>query len=1141
MSDMRQDSGIEEAVIEGEFGPREERSGDPHLPSGSGPVESPGGHEEPDHFALIYERRAEQFATVVPYVRQGLERGEHCLYIYAENTRADVLEALRSSGVDVDAALDDGRLSLRSVEETYLEGGEFDVDEAYGLLEAAMEKGQSEYEGFRVTAEETWLVRDEATQEAFMTCEARVNELFDGEAGMALCQYNRDRLPPSVIEDVIETHPYLIYDDTVCHNVYYTPPAEFFGPDRPACDNERKLQTLVDRTSARTTLRTDEWAQRKLYAIVSDPHRTFEEKVDDLLAFGRELFGLEVGGIARVDPATDLYRIEAISGDHEQLEPGTEIPLSDTYCREVIEDDPTVPKPTEFSAATGGLPETPGDDRAQDVRVYLGTCIPIEGDLDRTFFFTSSDPSDGAVSEKEQAFLQLMGEWVKYELERRHHERLLRDLYETIADPEASFDAKLERLLELGSERFGLEIGYFTQTDDGAFEVVAAVGDHDKIRAGVTDSIRNTYCEKLLASPDPISVTDAAEVGWTDDHAYERFGLDAYFATTVHVGGEEYGTLCFGSESPRKLPFSDAERTFLDLMGQWVSHELDQRRRRRSLQKSYEITSDPGLSFEEKLERLLEVGRERFGLEMGGLNHLPTWDGAFRLEKGIGLDVDPDDELWTDPGMGCFCRQAITADAPVDTTDASETDWADDEVFREFGLTTYLGTKVASGSGPYGTLWFGSTESRDRPFSDAERTFIELMGQWVGYEIERREHRRSQERLYEITADSDRTFDEKVERLLDLGREWFDLDMGFFLEKQGDEFRVVKTRGTDLEEGVATLCANSGNYCKQTITVDVPVGVEDTKAIGWDDDPLYEEYGLGCYLGTRVLDGDGVYGSVCFADSTARQREFSDAEYAFLDLIGQWLSYELERDERERRLERSNERLEESNKRLEQFAYAASHDLQEPLRMVSSYLQLLERRYGDDLDGDGEEFLEFAVDGADRMREMIDGLLQYSRVETRGEPLEPVDLDDVFESVREDLRVQIEETDAEITADPLPPVRGDASQLRQVFQNLLSNAIKYSGDEPPRIHVSAERRSRGRTRVISVEDEGIGIEPDEQERIFDIFDRLHSREEYDGTGIGLALCERIVERHDGEIWVDAESGEGSTFSFTLQPPAEGES
>ncbi|APW98368.1 two-component sensor histidine kinase [Halobiforma lacisalsi AJ5] len=223
--------------------------------------------------------------------------------------------------------------------------------------------------------------------------------------------------------------------------------------------------------------------------------------------------------------------------------------------------------------------------------------------------------------------------------------------------------------------------------------------------------------------------------------------------------------------------------------------------------------------------------------------------------------------------------------------------------------------------------------------------------------------------------------------------------------------------------------------------------------------------------------------------------------------------------------------LEESNERLEQFAYAASHDLQEPLRMVSSYLQLLESRYADELDEDGEEFIEFAVVGADRMRDMIDGLLEYSRVETEGDPFEPVDLDAVLDDVLTDLQLQIEETHAHITVDDLPTVQGDGEQLRQVFQNLLDNAIEYSGDEPPRIHVSADHE--GSKWCISVRDEGIGIDPEQQDRIFEVFQQLHSREEHAGTGIGLALCQRIVKRHGGEIRVNSEPGEGTTFSFTL--------
>ena len=224
-------------------------------------------------------------------------------------------------------------------------------------------------------------------------------------------------------------------------------------------------------------------------------------------------------------------------------------------------------------------------------------------------------------------------------------------------------------------------------------------------------------------------------------------------------------------------------------------------------------------------------------------------------------------------------------------------------------------------------------------------------------------------------------------------------------------------------------------------------------------------------------------------------------------------------------------KLKESNERLEQFAYAASHDLQEPLRMISSYLQLTERRYADELDEDGREFIEFAVDGAERMREMIDGLLDYSRVETEGDPFEPVDLNTVLSNVRTDLQIQIEESDAVLTAESLPRVRGDRSQLQQLFLNLVGNAIEYCGDDPPRVHLSAEQINDEWR--LSVRDEGIGIDPGDTDRIFEVFQRLHTQDEHAGTGIGLALCRRIVERHGGTIWVESEPGEGTTFSFTL--------
>jgi PAS domain S-box-containing protein len=225
------------------------------------------------------------------------------------------------------------------------------------------------------------------------------------------------------------------------------------------------------------------------------------------------------------------------------------------------------------------------------------------------------------------------------------------------------------------------------------------------------------------------------------------------------------------------------------------------------------------------------------------------------------------------------------------------------------------------------------------------------------------------------------------------------------------------------------------------------------------------------------------------------------------------------------------EKLTQSNRDLEQFAYVASHDLQEPLRIVVGYLQLLERRYMGRLDSQADEFIGFAVEGAVRMQQLITDLLEYSRVGTQ-----PAQLTDVNANVPVDralaiLKKTIEETGAVVTHDPLPTVKADAGQLTQLFQNLMGNAIKFRGTDPPRIHISA--RPDGNRWIFSVRDNGIGLEQQYAERIFVIFQRLHTRQEYAGTGMGLAICKRIVERHGGRIWVESSLGQGATFYFTL--------
>ena len=237
--------------------------------------------------------------------------------------------------------------------------------------------------------------------------------------------------------------------------------------------------------------------------------------------------------------------------------------------------------------------------------------------------------------------------------------------------------------------------------------------------------------------------------------------------------------------------------------------------------------------------------------------------------------------------------------------------------------------------------------------------------------------------------------------------------------------------------------------------------------------------------------------------------------------------------ERTEQLEAQATELARSNAELAQFAYVASHDLQEPLRMITSYLQLLERRYQGQLDQDADDFIAFAVDGASRMQQLIRDLLAYSRVGTSNQPFSPVDCQVILKQVLDNLQMAIRESGAILLYNELPTVMADSTRLSQLFQNLLANAMKFRSIRTPEIQISARRLSQSREWLFAIADNGIGIEPDNFDRIFLIFQRLHTRTEYPGTGIGLAICKKIVDRHGGRIWAESTVGQGTTFYFTL--------
>ena len=278
---------------------------------------------------------------------------------------------------------------------------------------------------------------------------------------------------------------------------------------------------------------------------------------------------------------------------------------------------------------------------------------------------------------------------------------------------------------------------------------------------------------------------------------------------------------------------------------------------------------------------------------------------------------------------------------------------------------------------------------------------------------------------------------------------------------------------------------------------------------------------------SEVSHGAGEIGQLARSfDEMAASLEVRVGELQRAEAELKTLNEELEA----RVLERTTE-LRRSNEDLEQFAYVASHDLQEPLRMITNYLQLLRQRYGEKLDPSAHDFIGFALDGSKRMHQLIHDLLTYSRVGTHGKELTPTSCEGVLADAMANLQLAIEESSAQVTHDPLPTVIGDEVQLTQLFQNLIGNAVKFRGEAAPKVHVGVERK--GDEWEFAVSDNGIGIAEQDFQRIFIVFQRLHSREKYPGTGIGLSVCKKIVERHGGRIRVESKLGRGTTFYFTI--------
>ncbi|MEO7742436.1 MAG: ATP-binding protein [Usitatibacter sp.] len=518
-------------------------------------------------------------------------------------------------------------------------------------------------------------------------------------------------------------------------------------------------------------------------------------------------------------------------------------------------------------------------------------------------------------------------------------------------------------------------------------------------------------------------------------------------------------------------------------------------------------------SLHEAIRGIIQVMCERLDWACGARWSLDESDGRLHCietwsltDSAIREFLDASARATFVPGRSGLIREVLATGASVWIADVTaKTDFLRASLARAAGLKGAVALPVIVGDRVLGAMEFFSREARQRDEWLLDVTMA--VGQQIGQLMLRRQAesamRESEARFRSLTELSSDWYWEQDEELRftamsggvigALGIPWQE-----FIGKRRWELNLVGVPA-------AALAAHQEALAQRKPFRDFEFGRRDadgsTHWVSVSGQPIFDD--LGRFRGYRGVG----------RDISLRRNSEADLRMAH-DLL----------EAKARELTRSNEEL-------QQFAYVASHDLQEPLRMISSYTQLLERRHGAKLDGDAKDFMNFIVDGAARMKQLIEDLLEYSRVGTRGRDLQPADSSVSLAKALANLRAAVDESGATVTQGEMPRVIADANQLTQLLQNLVANAIKFRGTEPPAIHVEGE--TRGDVWVFSVKDNGIGLDTQYSDRIFMMFQRLHSKADYPGTGIGLAICKKIVERHGGRIWVESEPGHGCTFGFTI--------
>jgi GAF domain-containing protein len=710
------------------------------------------------------------------------------------------------------------------------------------------------------------------------------------------------------------------------------------------------------------------------------------------------------------------------------------------------------------------------------------------------------------------------------------------------------FDDILERTLRL----LAVDLGNLRLFDaDGRMPVVAYRGYCKSENIGRYEGRGGTpviggFLRRVVASRQSAVVDDVLNSDGLQ--TFKSEGARSAIVVPITTADETLGVIEVASRMPRK--FRPDEVRSLKAIGHQVGialqkarlvEEAQRRAREQEALSAIARATSQTLNFDEMLQVSLDKVLEVTGREQGYIRLREPGGVNLRLAVHRGISSRYVESLVQHRRIGGKSEQVFRTGDSLVINDPESGDIRD-EIRRE-GTRALVWVPLKVMGAIIGIMNVSTT--RDAPFEPREVELLKAIGNVIGVALEnarlfREAERRNHElkSLYTVASSASKLLDthEVIDTALKTTIEIMGVDAGRFYVLDDKHGRLTLAAHYGIAEGelksIQEYAIGEGVIGK-IATEAHPIVFADIES-----DVSYASAarsGTGRRLGFRSAAGLPItvkgrtVGVVYVYGRLVRQ--FPSRDIDLLSAIGGQIGFALENSRLFSELSAKAAELERSNSELQHFAYIASHDLQEPLRMVASYMQLLSRRYKGKLDSDADEFIGFAVDGALRMQALINALLSYSRVGSQGKAFEPTDFEKVLDGTLAGLKKAIEESGAEISRDPLPTLMADGAQIGQLFQNLVGNALKFRDHRRPVVRVGATHREK--EWLFSITDNGVGFDPKNADRIFVMFQRLHSKDEYPGTGIGLAVCKKIVERHGGRIWVDSARGEGSTFYFTL--------